>query len=97
MNPSVPQTFIDQAYEDDAIAASAEFGGQFRTDVAVLFDRDAIRAVTISGRLELPPAAAVVERDPGHHEGTRHRRLTRPCLPHDPQEKNSVSDPKEGL
>jgi len=59
MNPSVPETFIAQAYEDDAIAAAAEFGGQFRTDVATLFDRDAIKAVTISGRLELPPAPDV--------------------------------------
>jgi hypothetical protein len=57
MNPSVPQSVIDSAYEDDAIAASAEFGGEFRSDVAVLFDRDAIRAVTINGRLELPPAS----------------------------------------
>src|SRR6185312_8850030 len=56
MNPSVPQSIIDSAYEDDAIAAAAEYGGEFRSDVQVLFNRDAIKAVTVNGRLELRPA-----------------------------------------
>jgi hypothetical protein len=56
MNPSVPQSFIDQAYEDDAAAAGAEYGAQFRTDVEALFSREALQAVTIANRLELPKA-----------------------------------------
>ncbi len=33
LNPTVDQAFIDQAYEDDPIAAAAEFGGEWRRDV----------------------------------------------------------------
>lgn len=38
MNPSVPQSFIDAAYEADAANAAAEYGAQFRTDVASFLD-----------------------------------------------------------
>ena len=51
MNPSVPETFITAAYEDDPASAAAEYGAQFRSDVEVLFNRDAINAVVISDRI----------------------------------------------
>jgi hypothetical protein len=57
MNPSVPESFIAAAYEDDPASAAAEYGAEFRSDVEILFNRDAIKAVTINGRLELPPAS----------------------------------------
>ncbi|WP_063614204.1 hypothetical protein [Bradyrhizobium sp. Cp5.3] len=56
MNPSVPESFVAQAYEDDAASAGAEYGAQFRTDVETLFSREAIAAVTVASRLELPKA-----------------------------------------
>jgi hypothetical protein len=59
MNPSVPADFIAAAYEDDASASAAEYGAQFRTDVEMLFSREAIRAVTVPTRLELPPVSGV--------------------------------------
>lgn len=59
MNPTIDDAVISAAYEADAAHAEAEFGGNFRSDVSTLFDRDAIRRVTISGRLELPPARGV--------------------------------------
>ena len=59
MNPSVPETFITAAYEDDPASAAAEYGAEFRSDVEVLFNRDAINAVVISDRIELPPAPNV--------------------------------------
>ena len=33
MNPSVPQSVIDEAYERDSAAAAAEHGAEFRTDL----------------------------------------------------------------
>jgi hypothetical protein len=54
MNPSVPQSFIDAAYEDDAASAEAEYGAEFRTDVESFISRDVVDAATIPGRYELP-------------------------------------------
>ena len=59
MNPSVPESFIAAAYENDPASAAAEYGAEFRSDVEILFNRDAIKAVTINGRLELPPASNI--------------------------------------
>ncbi|ACK52000.1 conserved hypothetical protein [Methylocella silvestris BL2] len=59
MNPSVPQSFIDAEIERDPVSAAAEYGAQFRTDVAAFVDREAIEACVASGRRELPPAPGV--------------------------------------
>jgi hypothetical protein len=45
MNPSVPQAVIDRAYQRDAAAASAEFGAQFRDDLAGFVDRAVIEGL----------------------------------------------------
>ena len=57
MNQAVPQSFIDKAYEEDEAAASAEYGAQFRSDLEAFVSRDAVDAVVIPGRFELPPAS----------------------------------------
>jgi hypothetical protein len=54
MNPSVPQRFIDAAYEDDSASANAEYGAEFRTDVETFISREVVDAATILGRHELP-------------------------------------------
>jgi hypothetical protein len=54
MNPNVDPSIIEAAYEDDPIAASAEYGAEFRRDVDAFLSREAIEAVTIPDRLELP-------------------------------------------
>jgi hypothetical protein len=59
MNPSVPQSVIDAAYEDDPANAAAEYGAEFRSDVEQFVSREAVEAVTIAGRFELPPAAGI--------------------------------------
>jgi hypothetical protein len=46
MNPSVPQSFIDAAVEDDPSSAAAEYFAQFRSDVESFISREAIDAVT---------------------------------------------------
>jgi hypothetical protein len=57
MNPSVPQSFIDEAYEDDPVNAAAEYGGTFRTDVTNLVSREAVEGCVVQGRFEVPPMA----------------------------------------
>jgi hypothetical protein len=59
MNPTVAQSVIDAAYEDDPARAGAEFGAEFRTDVETFVAREAIEACVIDGRFELPPMAGV--------------------------------------
>jgi hypothetical protein len=54
MNPSVPQAFIDAAYEDDPANSAAEYGANFRTDVEAFISREAVEACVVPGRLELP-------------------------------------------
>lgn len=54
MNPSVAPHVIADAYEDDPIAAAAEFGGEFRKDVESYVSREVLEQVVIPGRHELP-------------------------------------------
>jgi hypothetical protein len=54
MNPSVPQRVIDQAFEDDAASAMAEYGAEFRSDADDFLSRAAVDAATVEGRHELP-------------------------------------------
>ena len=56
MNPLLDKSVIDQAYLEDEACAKAEYGAQFRTDVESFISREAVEAVTIPGRIELPPA-----------------------------------------
>ena len=56
MNPSVDPGVIARAYEDDPIAAAAEWGAEFRRDVEAYLSPEALAAVTVPGRYELPPA-----------------------------------------
>jgi hypothetical protein len=52
MNPSVPQAFIDGAYEDDPANAAAEYGALFRSDVESFITREAVEAVVSPGIFE---------------------------------------------
>ena len=57
MNPTVPSDVIEQAYVDDEAVAASEYGAQFRRDLESYISREAIEAVTVDGRLELPPVS----------------------------------------
>jgi len=59
MNPTLPQSVIDHAYARDPIAAAAEFGGLFRSDVEAVVNRELLAQCVIPDRGELPPAAGV--------------------------------------
>jgi hypothetical protein len=55
MNPTVPQSVIDEAMERDPAAASAEYLAQFRSDVAAFLDADLIERAVEAGVRERPP------------------------------------------
>ncbi|WP_447979027.1 hypothetical protein [Candidatus Nitrospira bockiana] len=59
MNPTIPERVISSAYERDPIGAAAEYGAEFRSDVAGFLSPDWIDRAVLPGRHELPPAYAV--------------------------------------
>ena len=59
MNPSIDKRIIEEAYESDPESAKAEYGGDFRTDLADYIPRETVDAVTMQDRHELPPEPGV--------------------------------------
>lgn len=55
LNPSLDPDVIAEAYETDAAAANAEFGGNFRDDVVSYVSAEIIDDCTATGRSELSP------------------------------------------
>lgn len=55
LNPAFSQKEIERAYREDPESASAEYGAEFRKDIAGFVTRDVIEACTAHGRHELPP------------------------------------------
>jgi hypothetical protein len=59
MNPTVPQSLIDEAIERDPASAAAEYGAEFRKDVDSFVAREVLDAAVIPGRFEQPPITEV--------------------------------------
>lgn len=59
MNPRIDPDIVAEAYEDDPEAASAEYGAEFRNDIAAFVTREVVEACTIPGRFEIPPITGV--------------------------------------
>jgi len=59
MNPSVPQSFVDSEYERDPASAAAEYGAQFRSDIAEFVSLAAIEACTPDGLFEIAPLSNI--------------------------------------
>lgn len=59
MNPTVPQSVIDRAMEDDPASAQAEFFAEFRGDIESFINREAIEACISRGVYERPPRPGV--------------------------------------
>jgi hypothetical protein len=57
MNPKVEQEIIDAAYADDPAAAAAEYGAQFRADIAAFLDAELVESLARTSPLELPRVA----------------------------------------
>lgn len=49
MNPTVPQSVIDEATERDPASAAAEYGAEFRSDIETFLDRDLVEAAIDRG------------------------------------------------
>ena len=54
MNPLIDPAIIAEAYEDDPASAAAEYGGEFRNDIAAFVPREVVDACIVPGRYELP-------------------------------------------
>ena len=52
LNPALSQAVIDRAYEDDAISAAAEYGGQFRQPVSAFLARSVVEKAVDVGVAE---------------------------------------------
>jgi hypothetical protein len=59
MNPKIDPAIISEAYESDPEAAKAEYGAEFRDDLADWVTREAVDAVTMWGCRELQPEAGI--------------------------------------
>jgi len=57
MNPTVSQEFVDAEFERDPASANAEYGANFRSDVAEFVSIEVLEACTPSDLFEIPPAA----------------------------------------
>lgn len=56
MNSTIDPDVIARAYEDDPISASAEFGAEFRNDIADFVSRTIVEAAIEPGVYERPPS-----------------------------------------
>lgn len=59
MNPRVDPDAIKEAYEDDPVAAAAEYGAEFRTDIESYVNRGAVEACIAQGVRERAPVSSV--------------------------------------
>jgi len=57
MNPTISQALIDRDMANDPEAARAEWLAEFRSDLEAFLPIEAIQAVMVQGRYELPPMA----------------------------------------
>ncbi len=53
-NPALDERLIARAYERDPVAAAAEYGGEWRSDIAAFLSRDAVAACVDRGVHERP-------------------------------------------
>lgn len=57
MNPTLPQSVVDAALEEDRAAALSEYMGQFRDDVGLFIAREVVEGLVEPGRVELLPSS----------------------------------------
>jgi len=55
MNPSLPQSVVDRAFERDPISAKAEYGAEFRSDLEQFASLDAVSRCVAQNVLERAP------------------------------------------
>jgi hypothetical protein len=55
MNPTLPQSVVDEALAEDLQAARSEYLGEFRDDVSAFMERTLVERLVVEGRTELAP------------------------------------------
>ena len=55
MNPTLAKAEVERAYEEDPVAAAAEYGAEFRSDVAGFLQEEWIDGAVLEEKHELPP------------------------------------------
>ena len=69
MHPGVDPDFLAAEYEKDPVAAAAEYGLEWRADVAAFVLREAVEACVLRGIREIEPRAGVTYRAFGDPSG----------------------------
>ncbi|MBN2456735.1 MAG: hypothetical protein JXB29_09415 [Sedimentisphaerales bacterium] len=59
MNPTLPQSVVDEAMAEDLQAAKSEYLGEFRDDIIIWLPREAIELAVKKGRRELLPRTGI--------------------------------------
>lgn len=59
MNPTIRAKFLAREFEKDPESAAAEYGAQFRDDLADFLTPEAVEGVTVPGRAELAPEPGI--------------------------------------
>jgi hypothetical protein len=59
MNPTISEDFVAAEYERDPASAAAEYGANFRSDIAAFVDLAVLEACTADGVFELPPISGM--------------------------------------
>ncbi len=59
MNPTLSQSIVDQALQEDLAAAKSEYLGEFRDDIALWLPIEVIQQCVIAGRKELVPRQGI--------------------------------------
>ncbi len=60
LNPAFSEAEIARAYAEDPVAAAAEYGAEFRSDVESFVSREAVEACVVPGRRELPAVREII-------------------------------------
>jgi hypothetical protein len=58
-NPTIKQSIIERAYEDDPAVAASEWGGVFRSDLESYVNPEIVDACTVRGVTRLDPVKGV--------------------------------------
>lgn len=59
MNPNISPEVVAREYDADPESALAEYGAEFRRDIESFISTEAVEAVVVAGRYELPPVSGV--------------------------------------
>lgn len=62
MNPTISKSLIDRESKKDPVAAASEWGAKFRSDIESYVRREALEAVIVKGRYELPFTTGITYR-----------------------------------